>query len=98
MQGSRDSVELLRRDLSAQAKTISALIEDQRKTTEILNEIRTDRAVRAERDKNINDRFDRLEDNLEDLKSIGKWLLLTAGSTFVAALVTFVVKGGLLVP
>ncbi len=103
-----DSLRLIRKDMTLQAATITALVEEQKEVKEILHEIKTDRALRKMRDDRINEKFEEIkaliEENKEDIDtkfkaivSVGKWLAIAAGGALISAFVTFIVKGGLVV-
>lgn len=86
------TLERLQQDLQNQAKTITELVqaESRRQDRETAqNEIDKLKAA------HMDERFDRLEARITAVYSLGKWLLTAAGSTFLLAVVTFVVKGGL---
>ena len=85
----------LGRNLSDQGKSITEIVLDQRRTKEVLDEIKVDRAVRQERDKNLNERLDRIEADVSAIKKLGFWLLSAIGSGMVLAILNFVIKGGL---
>lgn len=92
-----DSLQLLRYDLSNQAKSISALVVELREQGEVLRDLETDKAVRALDRKNLDDRMARMEKRIDDLAAIGKWILLAFAASFITAAVSFIVKGGLFV-
>lgn len=92
-----DSLQLLRHDLSNQARTISEIVVNQRETLKVVHELQTDKAVRAVDRKNLDDRLARIEKRVDDLAGIGKWILLAFAASFITAVVSFVVKGGLFV-
>lgn len=77
-----DSVELLRRDHSSLASTVTNLVQllgslEQRLGVmeRIVVEIQTDREVRKERDRNLNERLGRIERSIEQLdESVNKEL------------------------
>jgi len=61
----------------------------------IVSEAKTDRAVRAERDKHLDRRFDKIEKDVGDVKGYLLrivWLLVTG---IIVAFITFMVNGGL---
>lgn len=86
-----EHIDLLRKDHTALAASVSVL------TTEI-GSLKTEKAVDAERDRNLRERLDRIEKNIEGLYGLGKWMLIAFGTSLMAAIVTFIVKGGLSVP
>jgi hypothetical protein len=90
-----DDVGQLRRDHTALASSISVI-------TGELGTMKTERAVEkavlTERQVNLDDRLERIEESIKGLYGLGKWMLLAFGGSLVAAVVTFVVKGGLSVP
>jgi hypothetical protein len=56
-----------------------------------------DDAVRANEDKHLDERLERIEAQLATIISVGKWALITVGSAVILAVVTFVLRGGLVV-
>lgn len=88
------TLEQLHRDVLAHAGTLTALVEDQRNMRMVLDEMKLDRAVRVERDKNLNERLDRIEASINAVYGLGKWVLGAIGSLVIAAIVTFVMNGG----
>jgi hypothetical protein len=90
-----DSVRLLRYDLSNQAKTLSEIVINQRAANEAIHELHTDRAVRAVDRQNLDERIKRIEKRMDELVGIGRWILLAFAASFVAAVGTFIVNGGL---
>lgn len=89
------TLEQLHRDLIAHAGSISNIVENQRNMQLVIDEMKLDRAVRVERDRNLNDRLDRIEKSIDSVYTLGKWLLAAIGAAFLTAFVTFVVNGGL---
>lgn len=85
----------IERNLSDVSKSITEIILDHKKTKEVLDEIKVDRAVRQERDKNLNDRLDRIEADVSAIKRLGLWILTAIGSGMVLAILNFILKGGL---
>lgn len=61
------------------------------------NEVSTQLAVRKERDSHIDDRFDRVEKRLTGIDDAVKRVLWIIVGAVIAALVTFILKGGLVV-
>lgn len=82
---------LIRRDLESHAKTITALVEEQHKIHDALQELKTDKAVRRERDKHI-------EEKLTNIESLGKKVLVGFALLILASVWQFIAKGGLNVP
>lgn len=85
----------MERNLSDVGKSITEIVQDHRRTKDILDELKTDRAVREERDKHLNERLDRIEADVSAIKSLGRWLLAAIGSGLALAVLQFVIKGGL---
>ncbi|MCW4115661.1 hypothetical protein NPA31_011870 [Aurantimonas sp. MSK8Z-1] len=83
-----DSLELHRKDLESHAKSISALL------TEI-GQLKMSKAVEDERDKHLQERLMRIEKSIADIYSLGKWALFAWGGSMIAAVVAFIVNGGL---
>lgn len=86
-----ESIDLLRKDHTQLASNVSAVMVE-------MGAMRTERAVEAERDKYLRERLERIEKRLDSLFDIGKWALLAFFGSLIAALVTFIVKGGFNVP
>lgn len=91
MPGSNDSLELIRKDHTLLASSVSVL------TTEV-GVLKVDKAVEAERDKHLQERLTRIEKSIESLHGIGRWLLMAFFGAIIAGLVTFMFKGGFSVP
>lgn len=87
----------LERDVRDHAKTISEVIQTLGRTTDRIVQMETREAVQAERAKHVDERFDRIERRLDGIASLGRWVLAAFGGTFVAAVATFIVSGGLTV-
>lgn len=85
----------LRRDLHRLTEQFQELSARDRNDKTKFDAIERWIAVREERDKYIAQRFDRVEKRLDGIASLGKWVLGAIGSSFVAALVGFIVAGGL---
>jgi septal ring factor EnvC (AmiA/AmiB activator) len=83
------------RSLTDHARTQSAFTEELRRHGELLADITTDRAVRTERDTNLNSRLDRIEKSINGVYNLGKWVLAAFGSALIVALATFLLRGGL---
>lgn len=95
MPGTDDNIERLRKDHTQLAATISVM------TTEvgsIKTEKAIEKAVAVEREKNLDERLERIEKSLEGLYGLGKWMLLAFFGALIAAVVTFMVKGGFNAP
>lgn len=98
----RDSIQLLRSDISMQAKSISELtlrIEDVKKQVGDVNnhiaDLQIDRAVRVEREKAIERRITSIDGNIEKMYGVTKWALVTFVGAFIVAFVQFVIRGGI---
>jgi hypothetical protein len=93
--GSRDSIEMLRRDhvgLSSSFSNLVIRIDDMERND--IADLKQAKAVRAVEDKHLEERLDRIEDSLKAVYGLGKWLLASIGSVLVVAIVGFVLKGG----
>lgn len=94
------SLELLLRDLRDHAKSLSeifiTLADHDKKISSIESARALDRAVGAERKGNLDDRLDRIEESVDQVFRLGRWILAGIGSLFLAALANFVLRGGLL--
>ncbi|TWF53280.1 hypothetical protein [Neorhizobium alkalisoli] len=86
-----DSIDLLRKDHTQLAASLTVL-------TKEVADLKTQAAVRDERDKRFEENQERTEQSVSDLWSLGKWALLAFFGALIAAVVTFIVKGGLNVP
>jgi hypothetical protein len=89
-----ERIENAERDLCDHAKTISAYGDKINSLSKAVDELMLDRAVRTERDINLNGRLDRIETGLGNVYNLGKWLLIAICSAFVTAGVTFIINGG----
>ena len=87
-----DIVERNAADLARVATELTAKIGA---VNSIVDELRLDRAARQERDKALNERLERIEESIEDVQKIGRWVLMAFGTSLVALIVNFVVRGGL---
>ncbi len=74
--------------LNSQAQRIRAL-------ESTVNEANTDRAVRIERDKHLDKRFDKLELDVGDVKGYLLRIVWLIVAGIVAAFMTFMINGGL---
>lgn len=103
-------MDMAERNMSDIAKTTTGLIEAQHDMREELGDVKTDRAVRAERDKNLHERLERMEKTIEagltavkaDIDNrLGRltkplWAAALAFITvLVGAIATFIIRGGL---
>lgn len=79
-----DSIE---RNQTDAARTTTAIVEE-------IHGVKTDRAVRAERDKALADRLERIEERLEGVYKIGWWFLAVFGAGFIALVANFTYRGG----
>ena len=110
MEDIRTRLASTERNQSDLAKSITAIVDDVHEMRKPLDELKTDREVRKEREKNLNERLDRMESTfkteISDLKDDmgARWsklqMPLWAGASaligaVVVALWQFVVKGGL---
>ena len=80
------------------AKSVTAIIEDQREIRDEMSDLKTERAVRVVRDEALNDRLRRIEKSIERVYNLGWWVLGAFGLTLIAAISSFVFKGGLNAP
>lgn len=73
-----------------------------------LSEIKTERAVQKERDKNLTETLDRLQESINKLDAtnnakfngiykLGWWVLAAFGGSFVALIANFAFRGGFVV-
>ena len=88
-------VDTVERNQSDLARSITEIVGELGEMRKPLDELRVDRAVRQERDKNLNERLDRIEASIAAVYSLGKWLLATFGAVLIVAVASFIVKGGL---
>lgn len=75
------------RDVRDHAKTIG---EHNKELAAII----TERAVNVERDKNLNERLDRLEKAIGGVYKLGWWILAAFGGLLIALIANFLFKGG----
>lgn len=92
-----DNLQLLRWDLSNQGKSIAALVDGMRDQNKVLHGLELDQAARAVDRKNLDERIERIEKRMDDLTGLAKWILLAFAASFITAVVTFIVKGGLVI-
>lgn len=95
--------EQLRRDIIAQATSISNIVLEMRKSSDEFRDfkagVESDRKVRAVEDEHLKDRLDRIEVSIKNLNTLGKWIVGSFAAAFVTAAASFVINGGLvLVP
>lgn len=103
-------LDMVERNQSDAAKTTTKIIEAQQEMRDALGDVKTDRAVRAERDKNLHERLERMEKKIElGLEAVKEdmdarfarltkplWAAALAFITMLmGAIVTFIVRGGL---
>lgn len=77
------------------AKAITAIIDDDRSTRDVLQELKTDREVRKERNINLDARLAAMEKRIDKIYGLGLWLLTAVGGTLILGLVKFILSGGL---
>lgn len=92
-----ESLYLLRQDFVNQSRTLTAIVEEQHEQSKVLDEMRIDKARRDEQRTALDARLNRIEKRLDDFASIGRWFLVAFFASLITAVVTFVVKGGLIV-
>lgn len=110
MEELRRRVDVTERNQADLARTITKIVDEIGDMKRPLDELRTDREVRKEREKNLNERLDRMEKTFEDgldalkLDMNTRWgrlqkpLWAGASALIAAAVLTlwqFVVRGGL---
>lgn len=88
-------MDVVERNQSDLARSVTGIVDELGKVREPLDQLRVDREVRRERDKNLYQRLDRIEDSIAAVYSLGKWLLATIGAVVIVAAVTFMLNGGL---
>lgn len=93
-----DSVSLLRQDVSNHARTIGALVEEQRSFKDELAQLQLDKARRDERAIALIDRLERIERSIDSVYRLGWWLLAAFGTSAIALVANFAFKGGFIVP
>lgn len=106
----RRRMDVTERNQTDLARTITNLVNDVHEMRKPLDELKTDREVRKEREKNLNERLDRMEDafskGIDDLKTDmnSRWgklqmPLWAAASALIGCVVVavwqFIVRGGL---
>lgn len=91
-------LDMSERNQSDFAKSLTAVVEDVSDIHKPLNELQTDREVRKVRDEALNERLTRIERSIERVYNLGWWVLGAFGLTLIAAISSFVFKGGLHVP
>jgi hypothetical protein len=95
-------IEQVRKDLTRHGESISAIVTEVRHTQEELstlrNGIESERKVRLVEDRHLNERLDRIEESINSLNALGRWILVTFGASLIVAVSSFIFKGGLSVP
>lgn len=87
---------MLERNLSDQAKSITEVITDQREIRGDVSDLKRANDIRDVEDRHLDERLDRIEEQIKAVYGLGKWLLGAIGSVVVVAVVGFMLKGGLL--
>lgn len=85
----------MERDILDHARQIGEIITAINNIQKLLNELTTKQVLRESEDVHIDKRFDRIERQLEDILALGRWTLAAFGVGLIAAIVTFIVEGGL---
>lgn len=87
-----DRLDRVEHDLQGHAKTISELVlnEARRKDREV-SSVEIDKL----KEEHLDERLKRIESSVNAVYTLGKWLLAAVGTGLVAAVVTFIVNGGL---
>ncbi len=83
-----DTVNLLRQDLIAHAKSISVMTERIADLEEFKAEMKLDLVRRDAR-------AERMAEQINAIYNLGKWVLVTFGALLLAALSRFMISGGL---
>jgi hypothetical protein len=87
-------VDTIERNHSDAAKSITKIVGEINEMRPPVDQMRIDREVRKERDKNLNERLDRIEASIRSVYNLGKWVLTAIAASLVTAFVTFLVNGG----
>ncbi len=105
-----DRLDLIEKDLQAHAKSITEMVQEMARTREdtsdevralreeikeLTSAINSDNRVSALEKQHQEERMRRIEARLDNLYSLGKWALLAFFGALLTALVTFIVRGGL---
>lgn len=93
-----DSIELLRLDHSQLAANISNLTNELSDVKKVQADHREMHAVAKEREKNIDEKLDDIKGQIAGIYGLAKIFFVAFVSVSMAAIVTFVVRGGLNVP
>lgn len=88
---------LLRQDVSNHAQAIGVLVEDHRAFKNDLAQLQVDKARRDERGLALIERLERIEKSIDSVYRVGWWLLAAFGSSSIALIANFALKGGLIV-
>lgn len=83
-----DSVDLLRKDMTNLASTISNITDEVGKLQEIIMELRIDRATMTQRTQSM-------EKKLDGLYNLGLWILGAFALAFLTGAANFIIRGGL---
>lgn len=83
------------RNQSDFARQHTELVEGQRGFGGRLFDLEKENAVRLALDKALHDRLERIEARIDEIRGLGKWLLAAVGSVLIAAIIGFIIQGGL---
>lgn len=100
------SPESLHRTQVRHGETLSVLTQELGSIKSAIDELKTERAVRQERDRNLAERLERIEKSIEHqsdaaedqtkrITNVGWWLATTFAGVFLVAIAQFILKGGL---
>lgn len=90
-----DNVALIRSDLVAHAKTLTAYAERIAELENFRQDMKVDLATRNERATMTSYHITEINKKLDSIYSLGKWLLLSFGLIIVTAISQFILRGGL---
>lgn len=83
------------RNQSDFAKTMTEVIGEMQILRRLMDEFKTERAVRLVEDKHLAERLDRIEVSIKAVHSLGRYVLFAFFGSLIATTATFIVNGGL---
>jgi uncharacterized protein Yka (UPF0111/DUF47 family) len=90
-------MDMTERNQTDLAKSVTELTEEIGELQKPLRQLETDREVRKERDKHLNERLDRIEVSIDRIYRLGWWVLAAFGASAVALVANFAFRGGFVV-
>lgn len=88
------SVETVSRNVSDQARTLSSLVTDQSWLHQQVQELLIDKVRREEREKSLALELKSINDRINGIYDLGKWVFAAIGAVLITVIVTFALRGG----